>query len=85
MNTWTFPIGTFPILVPIELLQIVFPTTIPQVGDSTDFVQEEPQGLQCSTKIVATCVVEAVSTCLDTLTVDSPTFLERPSFSLSMS
>ena len=32
----------FPIQVPTELLQMVLPTTIRQVCDQTDFVQEEP-------------------------------------------
>ena len=51
----------FPILVPIELFQIAFPTRGPQVGVRTGFVQEEPLGLRCLSKILATCVVEDAS------------------------
>ena len=44
--------GTFfYILVPVELSQVVFHTRGEQVGDRTDFVQEEPLGLQCLTRI----------------------------------
>ena len=60
----------FPIQVPKTLFQIVFPTVIRQVGDRTDFVQEEPLDLQCLTMIWATCVVEDVSIHLDILTSD---------------
>ena len=58
--------GTSPIQVPIELFQIVSPTMIQRVGDHTDSVQEEPQHIQCLTKIVATCAVVDESKCLDT-------------------
>ena len=34
-----------------------------QMGDRTNFVQEEPPWLRCLTKILATCVVEDVSMC----------------------
>ena len=56
--------------IPVELFLFVFPTILPQVGDHTDFVREEPPGLQCLTKTLATDVVEDVSTHLDILTVE---------------
>ena len=40
------------------------------MGDHTSFVQEVPQNLQCLTKMLAICVVEDVSTYLDTLTLE---------------
>ena len=36
-----------PVQVPIERPQTVFPTRGQQVGDITNFVREEPQGLRC--------------------------------------
>ena len=47
------------------------------MGDHTDFVQEEPQDLQCSTRILATCVVEDVSKYLDILTLEFSITSER--------
>ena len=40
------------------------------MGDLTDFVQEEPMGLGCLTKIFATCDVEDVFMFLGTPTSD---------------
>ena len=71
-----------PIHFPIELFGIVFPTVIRHVGDHTDFVQQEQPVLQCSTKMLATCVVEDVSKNLDILTLESFKMLERLSFLL---
>ena len=56
--------GTSPIQVPKEFPQIVFPTRGHQVGDSTNFVQEEPLGLPCLTMIWSICVEESVSICI---------------------
>ena len=70
----------FPVQVPKELPQTVLPTIIRQVGDHAEFVQEEPVDLQCLTKILATCVVEDVSTYLDILTLEFSVILERPPF-----
>ena len=58
----------FPILIPIELFQIVFLTIIQRVGDHTAFVQEEQLRLQCWPKISAACVVVDLSKYLDILT-----------------
>ena len=55
--------------VPMELFQIFFPT-IGQVGDQTDFVQEEQLGLQCLIVSLAICVVEDVSINPDILTLE---------------
>ena len=52
----------FPIPFPTKFFQIVVRTFIQQVGVHTDVAQEEPLDLQCSTKILAICVVEHVST-----------------------
>ena len=52
------------------------------MGDHTDFAQEEPQDLQCLTMILATCVVEDVSICLDIPTSGVSMMLERPPFLL---
>ena len=65
-----------PILFFMELRQTVFPTTSVQAGDHADFVQEEPQGPQCLTKILVTFVVEDVSGCLDILILEFSTILE---------
>ena len=54
------------------------------MGDHTNFAQEDPPDLQCSTKILATCVVEDVSTYLDILTLEASVILERH-FYLSVS
>ena len=72
--------GTFPIQVPMELAQTVFPTLIGQVGDHKDFVQEEPLDLRCLTKIWANCVVVDVSIYLGTLTWEVSVILESPPF-----
>ena len=68
MNKKTFPVRDFgTIQDPIELPQIVFPTGGQQAGDRSSFVQEEPPGLRCPTKIWATGVVEDVFIYLGTL------------------
>ena len=64
---------------PLKLLQIVFPTIIRQVGN-IDFVQEGPLDLQCSTNILASCVVDNVSKYLDILTLEVSIIVERPPF-----
>ena len=61
---------------------MVFPTIIRQVGDHAGIVQEEPQDLRWSTKILATCVLEDVSKYLDILTLEASVILERLSFLL---
>ena len=71
--------GTLPIRVPIDPPQTVFATS-GQAGVHTGFVQEEPLDLRCLSKILAICVVEDVSTCLDPLTLDFFATLERPPF-----
>ena len=53
--------------VPIKFFRTVFPTLTLQVGVRVIFVQEELLGRQCLTMILAICVVEYVSTYLDTL------------------
>ena len=50
-----------PLQVPIEPPQIVFTTRGLQVDVRTDFVQEEPLGLHCLTKISVTCVADTAS------------------------
>ena len=54
----------------MELPQNVFSTRGQQEVDPTNFVREELLGLQCLTKILATCVVEDVSKNLDILTLE---------------
>ena len=69
-----------------SIFQTVSPTISRQVGDHTDFVQEEPQGPQWSTKILATCVVEDVPIFLDILALEcSATFWSVLHFDLSVS
>ena len=72
--------AVFPIQDPLKLPQTVFPTRAQQVGDHTDVVQEEPLDLQCSTKILATCVLEDVSKYLDILTLEVSIILGGPPF-----
>ena len=60
----------FPIQVPIELPQIVFPTRGQQLDVRTSFVREEPPGLRCLTMIWAIYAVEDVSIHLDIQTVN---------------
>ena len=64
----------------MELVQNVFPTTIWQEGDHTDFVPEKTLGLRCLTKISATCVVVDVSKYLNILTLELSMIPERPPF-----
>ena len=75
-------LGTFPIQVPTELCQNVFPSKGLQVGDHVDFFQEEPLDLQCVTMILATCVEVDVSIYLDILTLEFWANLERLPFLL---
>ena len=71
MDKRTFPTGFFfPSQSQQELPQTVFPTRNQQVGESTKFGREEPQGLRCLSMIWATCVVEDVSIYLDSLTLE---------------
>ena len=42
----------FPILVPIKLFQIVFPSTIGQVGDHTGFAQEKQLCAEASSILI---------------------------------
>ena len=59
------------VLLPPKFQQNFFELSFPlirQVGDHTDFVQEEEPFLQCWTIILAICVVVDVSRCLDILT-----------------
>ena len=71
MNNKTFPIRYFfSIQVPVGFSQIAFPIRHQQVGWHSNFAQEEPLGLRCLTNILATCVVENVSTYLDILALD---------------
>ena len=65
-------LGTFSILGPTELFQIVFLPLIQQMGDHTDLPQEERLDLRCLTKISAACVVVDVSKYLDILTLKFP-------------
>ena len=69
------------VLLHIQVPTEFFTLSLPQ-GDKTDFVQEEPQGLRCLTKILATCVVEDVSEYLDILTLEASVMLKRLSFFL---
>ena len=62
--------------------QMVFPTMIWHVDDHTDFVREEPLGLQYLTMIWATCVVKDVSGNQDILTLGFWAMLEHPPFLL---
>ena len=64
-------------VVQIEVCQMVLPTVSRQMGDHSGIVEEEPPGLQCLTKILATCVVEDVSKDLDILTLEASVVLER--------
>ena len=92
MNTQDTPNPVlFPIQAPTELPRTVFPTinspasgcpyTFSQlVGGQTDFAQDVPRDLRCSTKISATCVVEDVSIYLDILTLE---FKSIPNWKLS--
>ena len=79
MTNQTFPIFHDPIAIK-KKNQVVFPTTISQVSDRTDCVREEQKDLQCLTRILATCVMVAVSKYLDTLTWVVSAMLERPPF-----
>ena len=48
----------------------------------TSFVREEPLGLRCLTKVLATCVVEDVSIHLDIQTLEFWVMLDHPPFLL---
>ena len=68
---WTNKHSQFGNLVPSKIhWTIVFPTRGLRVGVRTKFVQEEPLGLRCWTKILATCVVEEVPIYVDILTLE---------------
>ena len=56
---------------------MVVPTRGLRVGVRTNFVQE-PRGLQCLTKMWATCVMEDVSKYLDILTLEFSTIWKNP-------
>ena len=68
----------FPIQVPVELPRIGFPTRGQQVDVRTNFVWEDPLGLQCLTKVWATSVVVDVSIRLDLPTSEFCAVWERP-------
>ena len=55
----------FPIQVQVELPRTFFPTIVQRVSVRTNFVQEEPLGLRCLTKIGVIHVVEDVSIYLE--------------------
>ena len=64
----------------MELPHIVVPTRSLQVGVHTSFVREEPLSIRWLNKILAMCVVEDVSICLDIMTFEFKATLERPPF-----
>ena len=75
----------FSIQVPIELLQTVSPTRVPQVSVRTSFFRVEQRGPQCSSRILAKYGVEDVSTSLFLLTLFSCHAEVASSFLQSMS
>ena len=72
--------GTFSHTSPNRTSSKCLSTRGQQAGDRTNFVQEEPLGLRCLTKIWATCVGEDVSIYLGIQTLEFLTTLERPPF-----
>ena len=61
-----------------NFLNLSSPPQSGKLGVHTSFVQEEPLGLRCLTKILATGVGEDVSIYLDILTLEFQAIWERP-------